>query len=248
MTKYSNKVHLVNHLQRMADKYGKRIDQVFEGALDYIIGIFSAQPRKVWGCPFNEKENNEFDDIMCEYIDILQPLVNKRGWADVWGDIFMDAMAGVTKYRGQFFTPEGICQILAMTTINESLKKQPASNANRFGERQIIDDPTCGSGRTLLAANAYLLAHNAKKPYLIGEDIDTICCKMTAVNLLVHGCFGEVVCHDTLQEPGSVRFGYIINEGLWPLPGGLPTIRYTTDPNAFYSVRMWRAKEQLTTK
>ena len=49
---------------------------------------------------------------------------------------------------------------------------------------------------------------------LVGEDIDGICCKMAAVNLAVHGCFGEVIRHDSIGEQNALRYGYIVNETL----------------------------------
>lgn len=49
-------------------------------------------------------------------------------------------------------------------------------------------------------------------------------------NLMMHGLPGEVICHDTLSEPDTCKFFYVVNEGLFPLPGGLPTIRKLTDP------------------
>lgn len=49
-----------------------------------------------------------------------------------------------------------------------------------------MGDPTCGSGRLLLA-------YHARNPgnYLIGEDINRTCCLMTVCNMLIHGCVGK---------------------------------------------------------
>lgn len=102
-----------------------------------------------------------------------------------------------------------------------------------FGIRPKIGDPTCGSARMLLAIHAEHVNSKKKLPYLIGEDIDFICCKMSAVNLAVHGCYGEIICHDSLHAPKSLNVGYIINEGLYPSRFGLPTIRTTTDKSQF---------------
>jgi hypothetical protein len=84
-----------------------------------------------------------------------------------------------------------------------------------------------------LAGHAKYVHIYNRQPYLSGEDIDSTCCKMSAVNMAVHGCFGEVVCHNTLCEPDIVRAGYIINETMYPIPTPVPSIRRCTDPRAF---------------
>ena len=81
--------------------------------------------------------------------------------------------------------------------------------------------------------------------YAIGEDIDAICVKQTAVNLAIHGYYGEVVCHDTLKEPDTVRFGYIINEGLFLFGRrGLPNVRYSCNTDDFISPKLWQRMKQ----
>ena len=80
-----------------------------------------------------------------------------------------------------------------------------------------MGDPTCGSGRLLLA-------YHARNPgnYLIGEDINRTCCLMTVCNMLIHGCVGEVICHDSLN-PGNFVDGWKVNPMLaWT---GIPTVK-----------------------
>lgn len=45
---------------------------------------------------------------------------------------------------------------------------------------------------------------------------------MTVCNMLVHGCVGEVICHDSLQ-PKAFTDGWKVNQAL-PLTG-IPSIR-----------------------
>ena len=54
------------------------------------------------------------------------------------------------------------------------------------------------------------------------EDISRTCCMMTVCNMLVHGCVGEVICHDSLQ-PKAFTDGWKVNQAL-PLTG-IPSIR-----------------------
>ena len=107
--------------------------------------------------------------------------------------------------NGQFFTPSHICELMVMC----------AAGKKETGQR--MGDPTCGSGRLLLAYHA----HNPGN-YLVGEDISRTCCMMTVCNMLVHGCVGEVICHDSLQ-PKAFTDGWKVNQAL-PLTG-IPSIR-----------------------
>jgi hypothetical protein len=62
---------------------------------------------------------------------------------------------------------------------------------------------------------------------------------MAAINMAVHGCFGEAICHDSLCEPDKVRLGYIVNESMWPFPTNVPSIRKEMDPMRFVATRLW---------
>jgi len=68
---------------------------------------------------------------------------------------------------------------------------------------------------------------------------------MSAINMAVHGCFGECVCHDSLCEPGEVRLGYIVNEMTWPFPTNIPSIRRYTDPRRFVCTAHWLQREAV---
>lgn len=80
-----------------------------------------------------------------------------------------------------------------------------------------VNDPASGSGRTLLAFNKV-----APGNYLIGQDIDAICTKMTAINLALHGCRGQAINGNSLN-PEHFNFGYEINHNIFTI-GGIPHI------------------------
>ena len=77
--------------------------------------------------------------------------------------------------NGQFFTPSHICELMVMC----------AEGKKKTGQR--MGDPTCGSGRLLLAYHA----HNPGN-YLVGEDISRTCCMMTVCNMLVCAQSGKL--------------------------------------------------------
>lgn len=71
-----------------------------------------------------------------------------------------------------------------------------------------ISDPTCGSGRNLLAFHVKHLGN-----YMVGEDIDRTCAMMTVCNFILHGVQGEVVWHNTLIHDDYYG-GWKVNEHL----------------------------------
>lgn len=235
---------LENKITEFAHAKGIQSIVVLEHLIDYIIGYLDPThtPNKEW--KYGKEDNIKFHEMMRTYFNILQREIEKKEWFDAWGDLFMSL---ITKggQRGQFFTPSSLCNMMSEI----SLKEEPqATQLTTFGRRVVINDPTCGSSRNLLASSAVFERNKWRKPYLVGEDLDLLCCKMSAVNMAVHGCFGEVVCHNTLTEPNKVKAGYIINETMWPFPSNMPSIRPCSDESKFFCVKvansMKRTKEK----
>ena len=239
--KYSIKP-LSQEMEKFGYRYGIGMAETLSALLDYIIGCMDPEGKPVEGWRYNKEQNQCFYTMMTVYFNIMQDALVHDGWHDAFGDLFME-WAGSKNALGQCFTPACICDMMADCTFGDTKPDVPQVNCNGFGRRITVSDCACGSGRLLLAAASKLERMGAEKPYLIGEDIDAMCCKQTAINMMIHGCYGEVICHDTLCEPGEARFGYIVNEGLYPFPA-LPTIRRFTDPNVFIGCRLWKAREQ----
>ena len=100
------------------------------------------------------------------------------------------------KNSGQFFTPMPICEFMAHCVCGE-----------RTEETKRVLDPTCGSGRMLLASSSILGPGHE----YYGIDLDHTCVKMAALNLFLNGRFGsEVMCADALL-PGDFRISYVIS-------------------------------------
>lgn len=146
-------------------------------------------------------------------------------WYDAWGDMFMELSGKFKSFRGQFFTPASVADLCAKMSDTEST-----------GDRPVINDCACGSARMLLAAEQLAYEKGPVQPYLIGEDIDGMCCKMAAINLAIHGCIGEVIRHDSLQHPDEMSYGYIINETL-QVGVSLPSIRRSECKSDFMKFR-----------
>lgn len=104
-----------------------------------------------------------------------------QGFKDPFGDWFMEHLSN--DRRGQFFTPEELCDMTAMMQIDESTPDDAT-----------FLDPTCGSGRMLLSA-----ARLKGKASFYAADIDITCCKMTVINFMLNTMVGEVAWMDTLR-------------------------------------------------
>lgn len=142
-------------------------------------------------------------DIFCKLFGELLLYYDKKisvvgEWCDPLGEYY-ECLAGNYKKSnfGQFFTPKDLCTLIAEMTLPK----------DDFGKK--INDPCSGSGRLILAAN-----HIAKGHYYVCQDLDPICCKMTAINLCFHGINAEVHCMDSLSNKNP-RFSLAINHNYW---------------------------------
>lgn len=226
---------LEKSITSIAHNSGQSVFQTFSDFLDYTIGYFGVGKNAVKDWKYTKQQNKMFYDALCTLIkDDYKPNIDKRGWCDPLGDSFMDLSSKMdVSNKGQFFTPEGVCDLMARTTLKG---RMPEGQMTSFGRRAVANDCSCGSARNLLALHSRAMNELKwpKKMYLVGEDIDSTCVKMSAINMAIHGCYGEVVCHDTLTNPTGILFGYVVNETMWPLPCCLPSIRYSENPSDFY--------------
>jgi type I restriction-modification system DNA methylase subunit len=116
---------------------------------------------------------------------------------DVLGEIFMVRIT--YGEHGQFFTPDHITDMMASIV---GLKPD---------EQERVLDPTCGSGRTLIAASK-------KNPnaLFVGMDLDPRCAKVCAINMYLFDLNAIVLQGDTLRYEFSkewqIRKGGFITE------------------------------------
>ena len=225
------------------DRYCRRfgIDHVwtFEKLLDMMIHFFEwdTQSPVLRESFRNPEAEAELFTLMRIFFSALHTELAHRKWVDLFGDYFMEYGAN-KKDRGQCFTPDCVCDVMARLSlgINEGTDFDTMRHyVPGFGRKVVVNDCASGSGRLLLAAGAtYRHITHKNDVYLVASDIDDRCCKQSAINILVHGFYGEVVCMDTLMGESSFSHGWIINQGLYPIPFGLPTLTYTTDKSKFF--------------
>lgn len=114
------------------------------------------------------------------------------------GDFYEVLAGNYKKLRlGQFFTPKALCEIMSMLIIDK----------DDFGKT--INEPTCGSGRIVLASNSF-----APGNYYVCQDLDPICCKMAAINCCLHTVRAEIHCMNTLTL-SKPTVSYYVNHDYW---------------------------------
>lgn len=236
--------NLEEQLNSLARDSGRDVQGVFVDMLDYIIDFLT--PQQMLEHDYSEKYgsggNERLRYIMSAYLGIMSTELKKKLWYDAFGDLFMSIHVKGNN-NAQFFTPPNLCDLMAEMSLRDYNGQEPTQKT-AFGKRIVINDCSGGSGRNLLAANAIFESKEWKQPYLVCEDIDPSCCKMAAINMAIHGCFGEVICHNTLNEAEKVRCGFIVNETMWPIPTNVPSIRPCNDENRFFCIGVWREKKR----
>jgi N-6 DNA Methylase len=140
----------------------------------------------------NSELRHEFSKAFaCLGNEMEQQLHSQLG-NDVLGSFFEQHLSNGR--NGQYFTPFPICMFMAsaMNTDGTTITDEPLR----------IIDPSCGSGRMLMAAHK---VKNLGKNEYYGIDIDHTCVKMAALNLFLNGMFGsEVMCANALSPTDFV--------------------------------------------
>lgn len=165
--------------------------------------------------------DSDYTEIIIEWMEQVNKSLRRGEPFDFFGATYeeMFQFKGKSSSTGQFFTPISLSFLMGMITDRDCT--QPQKNVKVY-------DDCCGSGRLLLG-HVYQRQHNPteanKHTYTyLADDIDIISCKMTALNLMVHCCYGCVACRDVLlnEIPHTI---YIVNETQVPKFNPVMSIR-----------------------
>lgn len=132
---------------------------------------------------YDEKEHKLFNECFFEMLNCIKIQIVDHGekWFDFFGDLYQTISSNYkSSAMGQFFTPKHVVD--AMLQISNIPKDATVS------------DPCCGSGRMLLATHVH-----SEGCFVYAQDLDLMCCKMTMLNFVFHGCNGEVVWSNSLD-------------------------------------------------
>lgn len=140
---------------------------------------------------------HEFPKAFASLVSEMDDRVDSSLGNDVLGEFFEEHISNGK--NGQFFTPYYVCMMMASMTCGE--RSSPEGKVER------IIDPTCGSGRMLIASSRILGPGHE----YYGIDIDPTCIKMSALNLFLNGVWNsEVMCANALL-PSDFSFSYRIS-------------------------------------
>lgn len=215
----------VKYLTEVSDNHSVKQEDRLDAFCDFIIRLFSTDSYKPEG--FNPDvatpENGDCIALVSRWCEMVADEMDKGRFFDLFGQLYeqMFLLKSKASANGQFFTPDSLCRLMADVTDADVGEKESDRGLVR------VNDPACGSARTLLA-------HFMKKThdnralsglyYYEAADIDLTTCKMAACNMMIHGMQGRVVCQDQLSLPTPTAILYI-NEVRYPFPSGMYSIR-----------------------
>lgn len=130
------------------------------------------------------EENENFKQAYIDALNAFGDLADD--YHDPVGDMFMGRVSH--GQHGQFFTPESVSLLMSEIIMDEKIH-----------DGMTINDPACGSGRTLLMSLKHLRERHNVEPKLYANDLSMTCAKMTLLNFCVNSVEGEVTCGDTLK-------------------------------------------------
>lgn len=216
-----NKKMYVDILSQQAKEDGRPYEMALNDFCDFLLDLFSVEAFEgdskgflAWQQQRLQAKPN-FAILAMAWLNDVSQAMDRGQWLDVFGMLYEDMYltAGKASKTGQFFTPQSVSDL--MSTIITPGKNQ-ASSAKVKGRR--VNDCAAGSGRLLLAhyMEVSKLDHSAGRPFVyIAHDSDPLVCKICALNMMIHGMNGTVICQDTLTQstPSAV---YCINEIRYP--------------------------------
>lgn len=133
---------------------------------------------------------------LCQLFEIVVNALEENPEQDFLGEIFMALELG-NHWKGQFFTPYNICQMMARMQCADAKEKVEEQNWIS------INDPACGAGALLIAARNEMKRQDIgpRQVLFIAQDIDHVAGLMCFIQLSLLGCAGYVVIADTLCNP-----------------------------------------------
>ena len=175
--------------------------------LDFLVDLFDCSHYEKNGfldnCKIQAQKEPYLYKVAMIWMGKVSQAMENGTWIDFFGGIYEEMYQSNRKAStlGQFFTPPPVCDMMGALSI-------PVHGR--------INDSACGSGRTLLAAAAE--SGFDRNNIYVGEDVDIASVKMCALNLMIHGCRGEVLQHDSILETETYDFGFRINDIRYPFP------------------------------
>ena len=144
-----------------------------------------------------------------EAIPIIRELAENYAYCVAKTEPFTDLLSGLfmeivcpsdQKYRGQFFTPSGVAQLLAELAFSGDPGPPPEGRLWR------VCEPACGAGGLLMAAIQNRLGHGAdtlRHWSFTAIDLDLRCAQMTAIQVLANTFIHQVTLGELVVYQGN---------------------------------------------
>jgi type I restriction-modification system DNA methylase subunit len=137
---------------------------------------------------YDKKELELFANAFAQmFIDYEKAVTPEGGWVDLFGHFMMEHVSPSQAQRsGQFFTPEHVCDMMAKMTTEPT-------------DTDITcNDPTGGSGRTLIA-HCRTSPSMRLNTFYTAQDMDYTCVMMCTLNFIMFGMKGVVIHMNSLS-------------------------------------------------
>lgn len=165
---------------------------------------------------YTKEEINIFPQMLAYLIKAFSAFDSENRVKDVLGWLF-EKLELHNKCRGQFFTPEHICEFMSKIIFDKGDKT--------IEERGFItvNEPCCGSGRMVLSFADVMrdkgYSHQ-KNLFVVAQDIDFNCVCMTYIQLALYGIPAIVIHGNALAYTG---------DSYWYTPAYFYDLWYTKD-------------------
>lgn len=223
-----------------ASSNGKDIPICFQDWLQWLIALFSVDNLIKHNADYNaimsaaKTDHPLFAECLTMWVNESLEHQQQHKCVDFFGEVYEWCFQSKSKAArmGQYFTPYSIGSLMS-----RCLGKQEECDGAIF-----CSEPSCGSGRNLLAL--WQDANWNQKHVFYAEDLDPVSVKMCALNMMINGMFGYVVCHNTLM-PDDFIFAYAVNEVRDPIPCNYFSIRQITQEE-FNRINPWQTTAPKT--
>lgn len=173
-------------------------------------------------------------NLICELFSVTVMALDENPAQDFLGKFYMQLDFG-NEWKGQFFTPWNVAELMAKMQIGDTIKEQIETEGYIS-----INDSCCGAGCMFLAF-AHVCRNDMDINYqqsvlFVGQDIDEVVAKMCYIQISLLGCPGYVVIGNSLSEPlcgSAIEPSYKRPEDIWFTP------LYFTDLWTLRRIRSW---------
>lgn len=211
----------VDILSQQAKEDGRPYEMALNDFCDYLLDLFSVEAFMGDSGSYLKWQQQRLQakpklaTLAMVWLNDVSQAMDQGKWLDVFGMLYEDMYltAGKASKTGQFFTPQSVSELMSAIIAPGKIE---APSAKIEGSR--VNDCAAGSGRLLLAhyMEVSKLNPSAGRRYqYVAQDSDPLVCKMCALNMMVHGMNGKVICQDTLALSTPLAI-YCVNEIRYP--------------------------------